>query len=108
MPLINIVSGEATPLNFSKRIIIYAINTKGETHILNFSKIQYLPNCGINIFKAKKLLGKSNIQIKDKKFIINKEGLSIFQFNKNIIIIKVFRIYAFPAVTQKKLLETLI
>ena len=38
LPLINIVSREATPLSFSKRIIIYAINA-GETHTLNFSKV---------------------------------------------------------------------
>jgi len=40
--------------------------------------------------------------------MINKEGLSIFRFNKDIIIIKALRIYAFPIVTQKKLLEILI
>ena len=39
LPLINIVSGEATPLSFSKRTIIYAINTEGETYTLNFSKV---------------------------------------------------------------------
>ena len=37
--LINTVSGEAMPLNFNKRTIIYAINTKEETHTLNFSKV---------------------------------------------------------------------
>jgi hypothetical protein len=60
LPLINIVSGEATPLNFGKRTIIYATDT-GETHTLNFSKVQYLPNCGINIFRARKLLGRGDI-----------------------------------------------
>jgi len=40
--------------------------------------------------------------------MVNKEGLSIFQFNENIIIIKVPCIYAFPTVTQKKPLEILI
>ena len=39
LPLINIVSGEAIPLNFNKRTIIYTINTKGETYTLNFSKV---------------------------------------------------------------------
>ena len=61
LPLINTVSGEATPLGFSKRTIIYAIDIKGETYILNLSKMQYLLNYGINIFKAKKLLGRGNI-----------------------------------------------
>ena len=61
LPLIDTVSGEATPLNFGKRTIIYAIDTEGETHMLNFSKVQYLLNCGINIFGAKKLLGRGNI-----------------------------------------------
>ena len=37
--LINIVSREAILLGFGKRIIIYVINTKKETHILNFSKV---------------------------------------------------------------------
>jgi len=59
--LINIVSKKVTPLSFSKRIIIYTINTKGEIYILNFSKVQYLLNYGINIFKARKLLGRGNI-----------------------------------------------
>ena len=49
------------PLNFSKRIIIYIIDTKGETHTLNFNKVQYLLNYSINIFGARKLLGKSDI-----------------------------------------------
>ena len=61
LPLINIVSKEATPLKFSKRTIIYTIDTKGKTHTLNFNKVQYLPNCGINIFGAKKLLNRGNI-----------------------------------------------
>ena len=58
--LINTVSGEATPLGFSKRTIIYAIDT-GETHTLNLSKVQYLLNCSINIFGARKLLDRGNI-----------------------------------------------
>ena len=48
------------PLGFGKRIIIYIINT-GETHILNFSKVQYLLNYSINIFGARKLLGRGDI-----------------------------------------------
>ena len=108
LPLINIISGEATLLRFSKRIIIYTIDTEGETHTLNFNKVQYLLNGGINIFRAKKLLGKSHIQIKDKNLVVNKEGLSIFRFNKNIIITKAPCIYIFPTVIQKKPLETLI
>ena len=54
--LINTVSREATPLGFSKRIIIYATDT-GETYTLNLSKVQYLLNYSINIFRARKLLG---------------------------------------------------
>ena len=49
------------PLRFGKRIIIYTIDTEGEIYTLNFNKVQYLLNCGINIFRARKLLGKSNI-----------------------------------------------
>ena len=49
------------PLKFGKRIIIYTIDTKGETHTLNFSKVQYLLNCGINIFGVRKFLNKNNI-----------------------------------------------
>ena len=70
-------------LNFNKRIIIYIIDI-GETHTLNLDKIQYLLNYSINTFGVKKLLNKN----KKKNLIINKEGLSIFQFDKNIIIIK--------------------
>ncbi len=61
LPLIDTASGEATPLSFGKRIIIYATDTEGEIYTLNLSKVQYLPNCGINIFGARKLLGKSDI-----------------------------------------------
>jgi len=60
LPLINTASGEATPLGFGKRTIIYAIDI-GETHTLNLSKVQYLPNYSINIFGARKLLGRGNI-----------------------------------------------
>ena len=49
------------PLSFNKRTIICAINTKGETYTLNISKVQYLLNCGINIFGARKLLSRGNI-----------------------------------------------
>ena len=60
LPSLDTVGGQAKPLSFSKRTIIYIINT-GETHTLNLSKVQYLLNCSINIFRAKKLLNKSNI-----------------------------------------------
>ena len=59
--LINIVSKKAILLSFSKRIIIYTIDTKEEIYTLNLSKVQYLLNCNINIFGAKKLLGRGNI-----------------------------------------------
>ena len=39
LPLINTVSGEAIPLNFGKRTIIYTTDTKGEMYILNLSKV---------------------------------------------------------------------
>ena len=61
LPLINTASGEAILLKVSKRIIIYTINTEGEIYILNLSKVQYLLNCSINIFGAKKLLNRGNI-----------------------------------------------
>ena len=104
---INTASKKAMPLNFSKRIIIYTTDTR-ETYILNLSKVQHLLNCNINIFKAKKLLNRGDIQIKNKNLIVNKKGLSIFQFNKNILIIKVLCIYIFLIVTQKELLKILI
>ena len=88
--LINIVSKEATLLSFSKRIIIYTIDTKEKIYILNFNKVQYLLNYSINIFKVRKLLNRGEIQIKNGNLIINKEGFSIFQFKKNIVIIEVF------------------
>jgi hypothetical protein len=98
---IDTASKEARPLGFGKRTLICATNTDEETHILNLSKVLYLLNCGINIFKAKKLLDKGNIRIKDKNLIINREGLNIFRFDKNIIIIKASQTYAFFTVTQK-------
>ena len=39
LPLIDIVSGEAMPLGFSKRTIICAIDTEGETYMLNLRKV---------------------------------------------------------------------
>jgi hypothetical protein len=71
LPAIDTVSEEARLLGFSKRTLICVINTDKETYTLNLSKVQYLLNYGINIFKAKKLLGRSNIKIKDKNLIIN-------------------------------------
>ena len=59
--LINIASRKAPLFSFSKRIIIYIIDTKGKIYTLNLSKVLYLLNCNINIFRAKKLLNKSNI-----------------------------------------------
>ena len=85
--MLNTVGGQAKPLNFSKRIIIYATDT-GERHTLNFNKVQYLPDCKVNTFGARKLLGRGDIQIKNKNLVVNKKGLGIFQFNKNIIIIE--------------------
>ena len=84
LPLLNTAGGQAKPLSFSKRTIIYAIDT-GETHTLNLSKVQYLLNCSINTFGARKLLGRGDIRIEDGNLVVNKEGLSIFRFNKNIL-----------------------
>jgi hypothetical protein len=88
LPAINTASKEAKLLGFGKRTLICATDTDGETHTLNLSKVQYLPNCGINIFGAKKLLGKGDIRIEDGNLVVNREGLGIFRFNENIIIIK--------------------
>ena len=48
-------------LALAKKTIICVINTKGEMHTLNLNKMQYLLDCGINIFEIKKLLGKGEI-----------------------------------------------
>ena len=77
LPSLDIVGGQAKPLGFGKRIIICAIDT-GETHTLNFSKVQYLLNCSINTFGVRKLLGRDNIWIEDGNLVVNKEGLGIF------------------------------
>ena len=76
------------PLEFGKRTIIYIIDTKKKTHTLNLSKVQYLLNCSINTFGARKLLGRGDIRIEDRNLVVNKEGLNIFRFNKNMIIIE--------------------
>ena len=39
LPSTDTAGRQAKPPGFGKRIIIYAIDTKGETHTLNFSKI---------------------------------------------------------------------
>jgi len=59
--LINIISKKAMLFGFGKRIIIYIIDTKREIYTLNLRKVQYLPNCSINIFKARKFLGRGDI-----------------------------------------------
>ena len=59
--LINIISGKAILLNFSKRIIIYITDIKEKIYILNLSKMQCLLNYSIKIFRVKKLLGRNNI-----------------------------------------------
>jgi hypothetical protein len=104
---INTANKEARLLGFGKRTLICATNTDKKTYTLNLSKLQYLPNYSINIFGAKKLLSKDDIRIKDKNLIISQKGFSIFRFDKNIIIIKTSRTYAFLIVTQKPI-KTLI
>jgi hypothetical protein len=71
LPAINIASKKARSLGFGKKTLICAINTNKETYTLNLSKVQYLLNCGINIFGARKLLGKGDIRIKNKNLIIS-------------------------------------
>ena len=61
LPSINTAGKQAKPPGFGKRIIIYATDIKGEIYTLNLSKVQYLPNCGINIFRVKKLLKRGDI-----------------------------------------------
>jgi hypothetical protein len=107
LPAIDTASEEARPLGFGKRTLIYVTDTDRETYTLNLSKVQYLLNCGINIFEARKLLGRGDIRIKDENLIISREGLGIFRFDENIMIIKASCIYAFLVVTQKPT-ETLI
>jgi hypothetical protein len=87
--IINTASKKARLLSFDKRTLICVTNTNKETYTLNLSKVKYLLNYSINIFRAKKLLSRSDIKIKDKNLIINQKGLGIFRFNKNIIIIKI-------------------
>jgi hypothetical protein len=99
LPAIDTASEEARRLGFGKRTLICATDTDRETHTLNLSKVQYLLNCGINIFGARKLLGRGDIRIKDRNLVINREGLGIFRFDKNMMIIEASRTYAFPAVT---------
>ena len=50
--------------------------------------MQYFPDCKVNTFRARKLLGRGNIRIKNGNLVINKEGLSIFRFDKNMMIIE--------------------
>jgi hypothetical protein len=57
---IDIASGEAKPLGFRKQTIIY-ITDLGETNTLKLSKVQYLSNYKINIFRAKNLLERGEI-----------------------------------------------
>jgi hypothetical protein len=68
---INIVNKEARPLGFGKKTLICVININRKTYTLNLNKIQYLLNCGINIFKVKKLLGRDDIRIENKNLIIS-------------------------------------
>ena len=59
--LIDTVGRQAKPFGFGKRIIICAIDIKGEIYTLNLSKVQYLLDCGINIFGTRKLLRRGDI-----------------------------------------------
>ena len=58
-----------------------------------------MPNYRINIFRAKKLINKGDIRIKDGNLVVNRQGQALFRLNKNIIIIKEPCIYAFLVVT---------
>ena len=59
----------------------------------------------MNIFRARKLLGKGELHIMDENLVVNKKGILMFRFNENMMIIKASRTYAFPTITYKK--ETL-
>ena len=59
----------------------------------------------MNIFRVRKLLGRGDLYIIDRNLVVNKKGILMFRFNKNIMIIKAPRTYAFLAITHKK--ETL-
>ena len=61
LSLINTANGQAKPFGFGKKTIICVTDINGKTHTLNLSKVQYLPNCGINIFGIKKFLDRGNI-----------------------------------------------
>ena len=102
LPGIDIASREAKLLGFGKRTITCATDS-GETNTLKLSKVQYLPNCGINIFGARNLLERGKIRIKDKNLVVNCQGLRLFRFDKNMIIIKKPKTYAFLALSNSTL-----
>ena len=70
LPGIDIASRKAKPLGFGRRTIACATDSR-ETHTLRLSKVQYLLNYRINIFRARKLLGRGKIQIEEHNLVVN-------------------------------------
>ena len=61
-----------------------------------------LPNLPVNIFGARKLLGRGDIRI-EGNHVISRQGKYLFQFDKNLMIIEEpeSRTYAFPAISKQ-------
>jgi hypothetical protein len=56
----------------------------------------------MNIFGARKLLGRGELYITDKNLVVNKKGIPMFRFDENMMIIEASpRAYAFLATTHK-------
>jgi hypothetical protein len=98
LPGIDTASGEANHLVLGNGQLHVQLTQEKQT--LKLSKVQYLPNYRINIFGARKLLGRGEIRIKDQNLVVNRQGLGLFRFDKNMMIIKEPKTYAFLAVSK--------
>ena len=69
---------------------------------MTLNKVIYLPNCPVNIFRARTLLGNGDIRIVKGNLVINRKGEGLFRFDRNIMIIEEPKQYTLLVVTQKK------
>jgi hypothetical protein len=84
LPSIDTASGITKPLGQGERTL-QCITDNGNIHTLHLTKVQYLPNYGMNIFGARKLLGRGELHIPDKNLVVNKKGIPMFRFDENMM-----------------------
>ena len=103
---ISIAAGPTTALGSGTRTLYCEApendnEGKGKLYKLILQKVLLLPNVPVNIFGARKLMGKGNIKVKGNS-VFKRDRQFLFKFDENLMIIEELesKTYTFPAITQ--------